>query len=299
MALAEMPLQTMRPVESEWRKVWRVTVDSPLSLVGFVVVGLVIVVALLAPWLVPYPEHAGPSENLTARLQSPSAEYWLGTDWLGRDQFSRILMGARISLGIGFTVTLMAMCIGVPIGLLAGYSGGRVDEFLMRTVDVFLAFPTLVLAVLVASAWGPSINHTMVAIAITWWPKYARLMRGQTLAIKGLPFVEAAVVASASRSRVLFRHILPNGLSPLTVQGSLDTGYMILVAASLSFVGLGAQPPSPEWGLMISLGRKYMPEFWWISVFPGLAILITVLGLNLVGDGLRDALDPRTRRVRG
>lgn len=282
---------------SELRKVWRVVTRSPLTLAGLVVVGVVLGVALFAPWLAPYPDHAGPSENLAARLQPPSREYWFGTDWVGRDQFSRVLLGARISVGLGVSVTLMAMAIGVPIGLLAGYLGGRIDELIMRLVDVFLAFPTLVLAVLVAASLGSGVTVAMLAIALTWWPKYARLTRGQTLSLKEMPYIEAARASASYTARIVFRHILPNCLSPLTVQASLDVGYMILVAASLSFVGLGAQPPSAEWGLIVSIGRKYMPQFWWISVFPGLAILVTVMGFNLVGDGLRDALDPRTRRM--
>jgi peptide/nickel transport system permease protein len=209
---------------------------------------------------------------------------------------SRILTGARISLVAGVGVTLMAILVGVPVGLTAGLAGGWRDEATMRIVDIFLAFPTLVLGVLVAAVWGGGIGSAMLAAAFVWWPKYARLMRGEALALKNQLYVEAAHAFGASSWRVIRSHILPNAVSPLTVQASLDVGYMIIFAASLSFVGLGAKPPSPEWGLAISTGRHYMPLYWWLSVFPGLAIVITVLGFNLLGDGMRDVLDPKTRR---
>jgi peptide/nickel transport system permease protein len=189
----------------------------------------------------------------------------------------------------------MAMIVGIPVGLIAGLTGGWRDEVVMRVVDVFLAFPALVLAVLISALWGGGLIAAMLAAAFVWWPKYARLMRGEALSIKNRLFIEAARSFGSSPWRIIRRHVLPNAVTPLTIQASLDVGYTIIFAASLGFVGLGAKPPSPEWGLMMSTGRIYMPVYWWLSIFPGLAILLAVLGFNLLGDGVRDILDPRAR----
>jgi peptide/nickel transport system permease protein len=252
-------------------------------------------VAIFAPALAPYPDHAGSKTNYDAIFHSPSREYPFGTDYIGRDMLSRIIMGARISLFIGISSMALAASIGIAVGLTAGYFGGRLDEFIMRVVEIFLAFPTLVLAILIASLWGRSLINLIIAVGLVWWPKYARFIRGLALGIKEKDFVEASRAVGANSMRIMLRTLLPNIFAPLSVRASLDIGYMILVAAALGFVGCGAQPPIPEWGLLVSIGRKYMPTYWWMSLFPGLAILITVLGFNLLGDGLRDILDPRTR----
>jgi peptide/nickel transport system permease protein len=226
---------------------------------------------------------------------SPSLAHPFGTDEMGRDLLVRILWGTSISLQIGMLVVATAMGIGVPLGAIAGFFGGRIDDVIMRLTDLFLAFPSILLALAVAAALGPSITNAMVAIAITWWPWYTRIVRGMTLSLKEEKFVEAARSLGASKARLIFKHILPNCITPVIVNGTLDIGYAILATAALSFLGVGAQPPLPEWGLMVSTGRIYMPTRWWLSTFPGLAILVTVLGFNLVGDAIRDVMDPRLR----
>jgi peptide/nickel transport system permease protein len=220
----------------------------------------------------------------------------MGTDDLGRDIMSRVVFGTRLTLWIGFVVATLSMLIGVPVGAVAGFIGGKTDEILMRTADVFQSIPSLVLALAVAAALRPSITNAMIAISVAWWPWYARVTRGQVLIIRERTFVEVAKCIGVSRKRIIFSHVLPNCISVLLVQASLQVGNAILAAAALSFVGVGAQPPSPEWGLMLTVGRGFLPEVWWFVTFPGLAIFITVLGFNLLGDGLRDILDPRLRR---
>lgn len=248
--------------------------------------------ALFAPALAP----ADPlDQKLSLRLKPPSLAYWLGTDQLGRDMLSRLLFGARISLIIGLVVVGLAGTFGTLVGLVAGYTRGIVDEVLMRVTDLFLAFPALILAMAIAGALGPNLNNAMIAIAVVTWPVYARLARSQVLSLREREFVEAARSLGASTPRILWRHILPNTLAPLLVQASFDMGGAILTAAGLSFIGFGAQPPTPEWGVMISEGRKFITTHPWLSLFPGLAILLTVAAFNLIGDGLRDALDPRLR----
>jgi peptide/nickel transport system permease protein len=263
------------------------------------VAGLVLIVvfslsALLASVLAP----ANPlDQKLSQRLKPPSPAHWLGTDQLGRDVLSRLLFGARISLTVGLVVVGTAGTFGTLVGLVAGYTGGLVDEALMRVTDVFLAFPALILAMAIAGALGPSLNNAMIAIAVVTWPVYARLVRGQVLSLREREFVEAARGLGASTLRILWRHILPNTLAPILVQASFDMGGAILSAAGLSFIGFGTQPPTPEWGVMISDGRKYVSTQSWLSLFPGLAILLTVAAFNLIGDGLRDSLDPRLRGI--
>jgi len=265
---------------------------SPLTVAGLVLIVVFSLSALLASVLAP----ANPlDQKLSQRLKPPSPAHWLGTDQLGRDVLSRLLFGARISLTIGLVVVGTAGTFGTLVGLVAGYTGGLVDEALMRVTDVFLAFPALILAMAIAGALGPSLNNAMIAIAVVTWPVYARLVRGQVLSLREREFVEAARSLGASTARILWRHILPNTLAPILVQASFDMGGAILSAAGLSFIGFGAQPPAPEWGVMISDGRKFINTQSWLSLFPGLAILLTVAAFNLIGDGLRDALDPRLR----
>lgn len=266
--------------------------NSPLTVIGLALVLIFAISALLAPFLAPM----DPADQLLLeRLKPPSPAHWLGMDQLGRDVLSRLLFGARISLIVGLTVVGSAGVVGTLVGLTSGYAGGIVDEVLMRLTDIFFAFPPLILAMSIAGALGPNLNNAMLAIAVVTWPVYARLVRGQVLALREREFVQAARSIGASTPRILLRHLLPNTLAPLLVQASFDMGGAILAAAGLSFIGFGARPPTPEWGVMISEGTKFFSTQPWLSFFPGFAILLTVTAFNLIGDGLRDALDPRLR----
>ncbi len=269
-----------------------VLLSSPLTVVGLVLILLFALSALLAPFLAPMDPTA---QIITLRLKPPSLDHWMGMDQLGRDVLSRLLYGARISLTVGLVVVTSAGIVGTLVGLVAGYAAGLVDEILMRLTDIFFAFPPLILAMSIAGALGPNLNNAIIAIAVVTWPVYARLVRGQVLALRQREFVEAARGVGASTPRILFRHLLPNTLAPLLVQASFDMGGTILAAAGLSFIGFGARPPTPEWGVMISEGSKFFSTQPWLSFFPGLAILLAVTAFNLIGDGLRDALDPRLR----
>lgn len=265
---------------------------SPLATAGLVLIVLFAAGAVLASIIAPYDPL---DQILITRLKPPSLDHLLGTDQLGRDVFSRMLFGARISLTIGLAVVGSASALGTLVGLMAGYAGGIVDEALMRFTDIFFAFPPLILAMAIAGALGPSLNNAMIAIAVVTWPVYARLVRGQVLSLREREFVIAARSIGVSTPRILLRHLLPNTLAPILVQASFDMGGAILSAAGLSFIGFGAQPPTPEWGVMISEGRKFINTQPWLSLFPGLAILSTVAAFNLIGDGVRDILDPRLR----
>jgi peptide/nickel transport system permease protein len=269
-----------------------VLLRSPLTVAGLIIVAVFVTAALLAPVLAPYPPN---KQQLSLRLKAPTADHLLGTDQLGRDVLSRLLWGARVSLTVALVVVIGASIFGTVVGLIAGYFGKLYDDALMRTTDIFFAFPSLILAMAIAGALGPSLETAMIAIAVVTWPVYARLVRGQVLSLRKREFVEAAVSIGSSHFRIIFRHLLPNSLSPLLVQASFDMGGVILIAAGLSFIGFGAQPPLAEWGVMISEGRKYVTTHPWLPLFPGLAILATVAAFNLIGDGLRDALDPRLR----
>jgi peptide/nickel transport system permease protein len=262
---------------------------------GLVIVAVFVLVAGIGPWIVPYPEDARGAVHLERKLQPPSATHWFGTDEVGTDVYTRVILGARVSLQIGLIITVVAAIVGVPLGIVAGHVGGRLGETIMRVTDVFLSVPALVLALAVVGALGPSILNAMIALSLVWWPGYVRLVQAKTLALGQETFVEAARAGGAGRFRIVLVHLLPNCFSPIVVKASMDMGAAILAAASLGFIGLGAQPPYPEWGAMISYGRNYLPTWWWYSAFPGLAIYLTVLGFNLVGDGLRDLLDPKSR----
>jgi peptide/nickel transport system permease protein len=248
-------------------------------------------ITLFGPMLVPY----SPAEQrLRDRLLPPSAGHWFGTDELGRDVFSRVVHGARLSLPTSLAVVTLTALLGTTIGVVAGFFGGVTDEVLMRVCDAVLAFPTLILAMAITAALGPGLFNAMLAIVLVLWPEYARLIRSQVLALREVEYILAAHAVGVATSGILWRHVLPNVLPALLVKVSLDIGNAILLAASLSFVGLGAVPPTPEWGAMVAAGRQKFFE-WWIGTFPGLAILSVVVGFNFLGDGLRDWLDPRLR----
>lgn len=284
--------------ESSWREIRKMAKTfsrSASSMLGLFIVLVFLFTAIFGTMLAPYPEDALGVTHLDNKLQPPSSEHWFGTDEVGLDIFSRVLIGARLSLQIGLTVTGIAVLIGVPLGMLAGMAGPKLREVIMRITDIFLSIPGLILAIAIVGALGPGILNAMVALSLVWWPGYVRLVQAKTLSLRNETYVTAAQSLGASMPRVLFVHILPNCLSPIIVKASMDMGMAILGAASLGFLGLGAQPPHPEWGAMISVGRNYLPDWWWYSFFPGLAIYLTVLGFNLLGDGLRDVLDPTQR----
>ena len=267
--------------------------SNPVSTIGLAGVVLLFMITIFAPFIA---THDPLEISLTGRFLPPSWEHLFGTDHLGRDIFSRVVYGSRISLTVGFITLIEATLIGTVIGLVAGYLGGTFDSVIMRITDVFLAFPNIILALAVAAALGRGIESIMVALGITWWPLYARLIRGQTLSVREEQYIEGAKLSGAGNLRIMFKHILPNCIAPLIVQISMDIGFTILAAASMGFLGIGAQSPSPEWGLQCASGSKYLVYQWWISTFPGLAIFISVISFNLLGDGLRDILDPRLRR---
>ena len=246
--------------------------------------------AIFAPLIAPYDPTA---INFLDKLQGPSFNHLMGTNDLGQDIFSQVLFGARTSLMVGVVVVSLAIMIGVPIGLLAGFFGGRLDTVLMRISDVFLAFPPLLLPIAITAALGTGLFNAMVALAVSWFPWYSRIVRGAVMRVNSELYISAARAMGVSNPRIMLRHALPNSMTPIIVQGSMDFGYSILAAASLSFIGIGAQPPTPEWGLMAAMSRTRFIDNWWTVTFPGLAIFVTVLAMNLVGDGVRDILDPK------
>lgn len=290
---------------SEWRaehdaqiKEYKYTLflirNSPLTVLGLAIIALVLLVAMFAPYLATH----DPEKVVLREINiPPSKEHFFGTDDSGMDVYSRVVYGSRISLRIGAIVIAISVSVGSALGVIAGYMGGKIDEFIMRVVDVFFAIPFLILAMAVAAAIGErSLETVILAISFVGWAGYARLIRGQALSVRENQYVEAARSLGASNRRIIFRHVLPNTLAPITVQATMDMGGIILAAAGLSFIGFGAPPGTPEWGRMIADGREWLVTAWWQVTFPGLAILITVLGFNLFGDGLRDILDPRLRR---
>lgn len=279
-------------------------------MIGLIIILIIVFIALFAPLLaLEHPTYVEVStEQGTNRIEErwdinfddkfipPNSEHFFGTDDFGRDIYSMVIYGTQISLKICLMVVLSATIIGIFLGGIAGYFGGKIDEILMRITDVFLSIPYLILAIAVGAALGRSIENIMMALILVWWPQYARLLRGQVLSIRENQYVEAARSIGSSNWRILFRHIIPNSFAPLLVQITLDLGAVLLVAAGLSFIGLGAPPGTAEWGLMISSGRMHMFHSWWYVTFPGLAIVVTVLGFNLLGDGIRDITDPKLRR---
>lgn len=269
---------------------WRVFRRNHLAMLGLVILILLVLMAIFAPLISPHDPYA---QSLANRLKPPSAEHWLGTDSLGRDILSRIIWGSRTTLYIVITVALIAPIIGLLVGTVAGFAGGWVDQVLMRITDIFLAFPKLILALALVAALGPGIRNAIIALALTAWPAYARLARAETLMIRKADFIAAARLQGAGRWRLLIGHIWPLCVSSLIVRVALDMAGIILSAAGLGFLGLGAQPPLAEWGAMISDGRTYILDYWWVAAMPGLAIFIVSLAFNLLGDGLRDVLDPK------
>jgi peptide/nickel transport system permease protein len=281
----------------EYSLMWRVFRRDPLALASLVVIIVFILGAIFAPLLTAYPEQGRGVPNILEKFKPPSSTHLLGTDYLGRDVLARILFGGRISLSMGFLVVLIAVLIGTPLGAISGYYGGKLDNLIMRITDIFLSFPSLLLAMAIAAALGPSFINSMIAIAFTWWPWYTRVVRAQVLSMRERYFIEAARSIGVSDMTIIRRHVIPNILTPVMVQGTMDLGSAILTGAAISFLGLGVQPPTPEWGSMISNGRIYFLERPWFAGSAGMAIFMVTLAFNLLGDALRDAADPRTRRV--
>lgn len=267
---------------------------NPKAVVGFSIVSGLLALAILAPEVVPYSID---STNIAIRSQPPSSAHILGTDQLGRDVFSRVIMGARISLYVGFTSVSIALLLGTPIGIIAGYYKSLVDEGLMRVMDAFMSFPPILLALVIVAVLGPALNNVIYAVAIVYTPYFARVSRSAAITASNEPYVDTAVVRGESDLRIIFGEVLPNCIAPVLVQASINVAFAMLVEASLSFLGIGAQPPTPSWGLMINESRGFMDQAPWMIFFPGLAIAIAVIGFNMLGDGLRDVLDPKVDSI--
>jgi peptide/nickel transport system permease protein len=281
---------------SEVRTMLMLMRRNAVSMIGFIIVIVFLIMGIISPYILTKPEDAwGTTYDVSKRYLPPSLEHPFGTDEYGRDMFNRVILGARFSLIIAVGVVGLALVIGVPLGLIAGYSGGRTGTALMRITDMFLAFPPLLLAIALAATLGRGLENAILALAISWWPWYARLIYVQVNTVKSMPYVDAARVLGLGSFTIMFRHILPNALTPVVIQASLDMGSAVLEAAGLSFLGIGVQPPTPEWGLLVSQGWQSINVAWWISFFPGLAILVTVLGFNLLADFAREFMDPRLR----
>ncbi|AFM21621.1 MAG TPA: ABC transporter permease [Acetomicrobium flavidum] len=277
----------------DWKHTLYLWRQNKLAMIGTVIIVFFIAIAVFAPLIAPYDPV---KVDLSQALLSPSFEHIFGTDQFGRDIFSRVIYGARIEVGIILLVTVISGAIGIAVGITAGYFGGVIDEILMRITDIFLAFPNLILAMALSAMLGRGVFNAIIAISLVGWTVIARLSRAEAMKIKSLPYIEAIRALGAGNLRILLLHILPMCMSPVLVQLSLRMGSIILTAAGLGFLGLGAQPPTPEWGAIVSDGRSYLVDQWWISTFPGLFIALVVLGFNLLGDGIRDIMDPRIRR---
>lgn len=265
---------------------------SPLGWVSLLVAVAAIAVSLLPA---PFASDDPFAIDVISRLKPPSVEAWFGTDELGRDLYSRVVHGVRLSLGSALGVVLLTALVGIPIGIVAGYTRGWLDGVLMRVADMFIAFPSLIMAMAIVTVIGPGLTNAMIALALVWWPQYARLARGQVLQLREMPYVEAAGALGAGSGRIMARHLLPNSLTPLVVKMSLDVSVAILATASFSFLGLGASPPSPELGSLVTQGRNYFLQAWWYTTLPGAVILVISLAFNVIADDLRDILDPSLR----
>ncbi|WP_283610395.1 ABC transporter permease [Faecalispora anaeroviscerum] len=287
--------QSRKRKRSQMTEIWRRMRRNKLAMVGLVIVSILIVVALFASQIADYNTIAI-KQNVVERLQGPSAEHWAGTDEFGRDIFARLVHGARISLLVGVVAVCIALITGGTLGAIAGYFGGTVDNVIMRIMDIFLSIPILLLAIMIVAAMGSSMTNLMIAIGLASMPTFARIVRASVLSVKDQEFVEAARAIGAKNNHIILRHIMPNCLSPIIVQATLRVATAILSTASLSFISLGIQAPAPEWGAMLASGRAYIRDAPHIVIIPGLLIMITILALNLLGDGLRDALDPKLKR---
>jgi peptide/nickel transport system permease protein len=281
--------------DSQWSIAARHFKRSKLAIIGLILLGVLYFVALLAPFLAPFDPIAQPKDIVAMSYIGPGPGHWLGTDQFGRDVLSRIVYGARISLSIGFVATAISITLGTLLGAIAGYFGGRIDAVIMRFTDMVLAFPRLVLLILIVALFSPSIFIIITVLGLTQWPGTTRIVRGEVLSLREREYIQAARALGMGRTRIIFRHLIPNVLAPVIVTATLGIGNTIVMEAGLSFLGLGVQPPTPSWGNMVADGRQNLIGAWWVATFPGLAIVLTVLAFNLVGDGLRDALDPRLR----
>ena len=283
----------VRPSVSYWSDVWRRIRSDKVAMVSLAVITIIALMAVFAPILCPYKYE---TTDLLATNLGPCSEHWFGTDNVGRDIFDRVVHGSRISLTVGMISVSIAAVVGIFLGSLAGYYGGKTDNIIMRILDVFMSVPGILLSLSIAAALGPGLFNLMIAVGIGSVPGYARIVRASILSVKEQEFIEAAHCIGCSNARIIFRHVLPNCLAPIIVQATLGVASAILVASSMSFLGLGLEPPIPEWGAMLSVGRPYIRDYWHLVAFPGIAIMITVFSLNVFGDGLRDALDPRLKQ---
>lgn len=273
--------------------IWYKLKKNKMTWIGLVILFIIVLASIIAPVLTSY----DPTKiSVMEKFQGPSEKHWFGTDEVGRDIFARILYGARLSLGMGVLAIAITAAIGVVVGTISGFFGGIVDQVIMRIMDMILAFPTLILAMALAAALGPNLQNAMLAIAIVKIPVYVRLARGETLVLREKLFVKSAMTFGIHPLRIIVKHIIPNSISPVIIQATLDIGDAILMIATLGFLGLGAQPPTPEWGAMISIGWKYLLDFWWYPTFPGLFLFLSSCAFNLIGDGIRDILDPKSNR---
>src|SRR5512143_3717309 len=293
--MTAIPLTIPRTSSSTrtFRHVLAVIARDPLAFVSTLVIIAFVLVAIFAFQIAPYPQEGAGRTHAANTFLPPSAEHWLGADRLGRDMLSRVIVGARPALMIPIGVVLFAVLLGAPLGALAGYKGGWLDETIMRITDLFLAFPSLLLAMAIASALGRGLDKAALALIVSWWRWYTRIARGVAVGLRERYFVEAAQAVGVSDTVIILRHILPNTISPILVQATVDMGTVILAMGGLAFLGLGTQPPAPDWGLMVSEGREYILNQWWVATYPGLAIFVVVLAFNLLGDTLRDIFDPR------
>jgi peptide/nickel transport system permease protein len=290
----DLALDAVPPADTQWSIAWRHFKRSKIAMAGLVVLVVMYLVALFAPLLAPY-DPIAQKDIVSTSFLHPSAQHWLGTDRFGRDILSRIIYGARISLLIGFVATLISVTLGTMLGAFAGFFGGKVDNILMRFTDMVMAFPRLVLLIMIVALFSPSMAVIITVLGLTQWPNTTRIVRGDVLSLREREFIQAAHALGMSKWRIIFKHLIPNVLAPVIVTATLGIGNTIVLEAGLSFLGLGVQPPTPSWGNMVADGRDSLLGAWWVATFPGLAIVITVLAFNLVGDGLRDALDPRLR----
>ena len=288
-------LENWKPKWNSFKESMYLLAKNKLSLLAFAIIILLLAGAISAPFIVPYPEDVS-STHTESKLQPPSEEHIMGTDDLGRDVFSRVVYATRVSISTALVAVGVALLIGIPLGAIAGVFGGWIDNVIMRITDISLSFPPLLLAIALVALLGSGLTNAIIAIVVSWWPWYTRLVRGQAVSIKERKFVQAAETIGTSKAKIIFKHIIPNCISPVIVQASMDIGGVIMTVASLSFLSLGAQQPTPEWGLMISEGRAFFPDKWWCCIFPGIAIFLTVLSFNLLGDAIREILDPKTRK---